>query len=52
MAMDEMLNSVAILAKNMVYKLGKKHKWMHGVFHIACVIGSLLQILCILLYVI
>ena len=34
------------------YLLGKKHKWMHTIFHIGCVIGSLLHFLCILLYVI
>ena len=34
------------------YGLGKKHKWMHSVFHIACFIGSLLQFLCIILYVV
>lgn len=34
------------------YGLGKKHKWMHSIFHIACIIGSLLHFLCILLYVI
>lgn len=34
------------------YGVGKKHKWMHSVFHIACIIGSLLHFLCILLYVV
>ena len=34
------------------YSLGKKHKWMHSIFHLACVIGSLLQLICILIYVI
>lgn len=34
------------------YGVGKKCKWMHSVFHIACIIGSLLHFLCILLYVI
>lgn len=33
------------------YGFGKKHKWMHSVFHIACFFGSLLQFLCILLFV-
>ena len=33
------------------YGLGKKHKWMHSVFHIACILGSLLQFLCIVLFV-
>jgi hemolysin III len=34
------------------YGLGKKHKWFHSIFHIACFIGSLLQFLCIILYVV
>ena len=34
------------------YGLGKKRKWMHSIFHLACVIGSLLHLICILLYVI
>ena len=35
-----------------LYGIGKKRKWMHSIFHIACVVGSLLQFLCILLYVV
>ena len=34
------------------YALGKKHKWMHSVFHIMCIVGSLLQFFCILFYVV
>jgi len=34
------------------YGFGKKHKYMHSVFHLAIVLGSLLQFLCILLYVV
>lgn len=34
------------------YGLGRKKKWMHSIFHLACVIGSLLQLICILLYVV
>jgi len=34
------------------YAVGKKKKWMHSVFHMACVIGSVLQLLCVLLYVV
>lgn len=34
------------------YGLGKKHKWMHSIFHLGCVVGSLLQLVCILVYVI
>ena len=35
-----------------LYGVGKRHKWMHSIFHIACVIGSLLHFSCILLYVV
>lgn len=35
-----------------LYGLGRTKKWMHSIFHIACVIGSLLHFLCILLYVV
>ena len=34
------------------YAVGKKKKWMHSIFHIFCVIGSVLHFLMILLYVI
>ncbi len=34
------------------YVVGKKRKWMHSIFHLACVLGSLLQLLCVLLFVI
>mgnify|MGYP002861627216 CR=1 FL=1 len=33
------------------YGVGKKVKYMHSVFHLFIVLGSLLQFLCILLYV-
>ena len=33
-----------------LYGLGKKHKWMHSVFHMFILLGSLLQFFCILLY--
>ena len=35
-----------------IYGIGKKKKWMHSIFHIFIVIGSLLHFLCILLYVV
>lgn len=35
-----------------LYGAGKKHKWMHSIFHIACVIGSLLHFLCVVMYVV
>lgn len=34
-----------------LYLIGKKKKWMHSIFHINCVLGSISHILCILLYV-
>lgn len=34
------------------YGVGKNKKWMHSVFHVFCVIGSVLQFLMILFYVI
>ena len=34
------------------YVVGKKKKWMHSIFHLACVLGSILQLLCVLLFVI
>lgn len=34
------------------YGVGKKHKWMHSIFHLACLLGSLLHLVCVLLYVV
>ena len=34
-----------------LYGLGKKHKWMHSIFHLFILLGSLLQFFFILLYV-
>lgn len=34
-----------------LYGLGKKHKWVHSIFHLTCIIGSLLHFLCIILFV-
>ena len=34
-----------------LYGVGKKHKWMHSVFHLFILLGSLLHFFCILLYV-
>ena len=34
-----------------VYGFGKKHKYIHSIFHLFILLGSLLQFLCILLYV-
>lgn len=35
-----------------LYGIGKKKKWMHSIFHILCVISTILHLICILLYVI
>lgn len=35
-----------------LYGLGKKKKWMHSIFHLACVMGTLLHFLCILFFVV
>ncbi len=34
-----------------LYGIGKKHKWMHSIFHLLCLVSSILHLLCILLYV-
>lgn len=34
-----------------LYGLGKKRKWMHAVFHLFVVVGSVLHALCVLIYV-
>ena len=34
-----------------LYGIGSKKRWFHSVFHIFVVMGSLLQMLCIVLYV-
>lgn len=34
-----------------LYGVGKKHKWMHSIFHLFILLGSILQFFCILLYV-
>ena len=35
-----------------LYGIGKKHKYIHSVFHLCVVLGNLLHMLCVLLYVI
>ena len=35
-----------------LYGLGKKHRYMHGIFHLFVVLGSILQAVCVLWYVI
>ena len=42
---------VAYTIGAVIYGLGKKHKYAHSIFHLFILIGSVLQFLCILLYV-
>ena len=35
-----------------LYGLGKKHKYVHSIFHICVFLGNLLHVLCVLIYVI
>lgn len=42
---------IAYTVGAVLFGLGKRVKWMHSVFHIFVVIGSILQFLCILFYV-
>lgn len=46
-----LLGGVAYSIGAILYGIGKKHKWMHSIFHLFILIGSLLQFFCILLYV-
>ena len=41
---------IAYTIGSVLYGLGKRKKWMHSVFHIFVVMGSLLQFLAVLLY--
>ncbi len=43
---------IAYTLGSILYGLGRKHRYMHSVFHLFVVAGSLLHFLCILLYVI
>jgi hemolysin III len=46
------LGGVSYTVGAILYGIGKKHKWMHSVFHIFVVIGSLLHFFMILFYVV
>ena len=46
-----LLGGLAYTIGAILYGLGKKHKYMHSVFHLFILLGSLLQIFTILLYV-
>ena len=45
------LGGVSYTVGAVLYGLGKKRKYMHSIFHLFILLGSLLQFLCILLYV-
>lgn len=47
-----MLGGIIYTIGAVLYGLGKKHRYMHSVFHLCIFIGSLLQFFCILLYVV
>ena len=41
---------IAYTVGAVIYGIGKKHRYMHSVFHVFVVVGSLLQFLCIVFY--
>ena len=45
------MGGVAYTLGAVLYGIGKKKRYMHSAFHVFTVIGSLLQFLCIILYV-
>ena len=45
-----LFGGIAYTIGAVLYGIGSKKRWMHSVFHIFVVIGSLLQFLCILFY--
>ena len=46
-----LLGGLAYTIGAILYGLGKKHKYMHSIFHLFILLGSLLQFFTILLYV-
>ena len=46
-----LLGGLAYTLGAVLYGLGKKRRYMHAAFHVFTVVGSLLQFLCIILYV-
>ena len=42
---------IAYTVGAVLYGLGKKHRYMHAIFHLFVVIGSVLQYICILFYI-
>lgn len=47
-----LLGGIAYTVGAIIYGLGKSHRYMHSVFHLFVVAGSLLQFFCVLFYVI
>ncbi len=47
-----LLGGIAYTVGAVIYGIGSRIRYMHSVFHIFCVIGSLLQFFCIFFYVI
>ena len=42
---------IAYTVGAIIYGIGRKKKWMHSIFHLCIILGSLLQFFCILFYV-
>ena len=42
---------IAYTVGAVLYGVGRKKKWMHSIFHLFCIIGSVLHFLCVLIYV-
>ena len=42
---------IAYTVGAILYGIGRKKKWMHSIFHLCIILGSLLQFFCILFYV-
>lgn len=47
-----LLGGISYSVGAILYGIGSKKRWMHSVFHIFVVLGSLLQFLCVLFYAI
>ena len=46
-----LLGGISYSVGAVLYGVGKKRKWMHSVFHLFILLGSILQFFCILFYV-
>ncbi len=47
-----LFGGIAYTIGAIIYGVGKKHRYFHSVFHIFCLIGSIMQFVCIFFYVI